>query len=189
MNKTLLAILATLITSCCTKVEFKKNDYFWFDKYEKGEKIIFLSDKGDYDTIEITETVLNKPTGDCNLMVSNYDRAFARVDYGIKKDTFKIHDDYFVQQSAELDNKDAIPVLRLFNMEFNDFEGALIPTSTKLSTLDKEFLECYVFDSRNCAMNYNQNFGMVKFIWSRELGLIRYENDKGESWEFLKKEK
>ena len=189
MKRALLALLTFVFISCCEKVEFKENDYFWFDKYESGDKIVFVSNNGDYDTISISKTILTKPTGDCNVMVSNYDNAFARVDYSVRKDTFKMHTDYFVQQVAELGKKDAIPVLRLFNMEFNEHQGKLIPTATNLNTLNREVGSCYLFNDRNCVMNYNQNFGMVNFIWSEELGLIKYENSKGETWEYLKKVK
>jgi hypothetical protein len=194
MNKILLIIIfASTFSSCwifdanCDKVEFEDNEKFWFDKYERGEKIIFESNRGDFDTIFITGKIVNKPTGKCNKLVKEYSSAYARIDYSMKKDSFNELNDYFVQLVAEPNEGRAIPVIRLLNMEF-DGNSRIVTTKTFLRNLDKEMNDCFKFDSSNCGMNYNQKSGIVNFIWSKEIGLIKYTNVKGEIWEYLKKE-
>jgi hypothetical protein len=169
-----------IISSCCTDVYFKSEERFWSENYNKGDELIFESNNGDLDTIKITDVIIKIPSGECNPMVSNYDKEFVRVDYQIKKDTFKIHNGWFIQHSAEPEGKPAIPVLRFLNMEYNQWEGSL--KESKIELPNNENRNVFVFDKSNCGMNYNQKFGLINLKWNKDVGLISYENSEGEIW-------
>lgn len=178
-------ILMSTLSSCCTEVYFKNEETFWYSNYEKGDELVFESTNGDLDTLKITNLVIKKPTGECNPLVSNYDKEFVRVDYQIKKDTFNIHNGWFIQHSAEPENKPALPVLRFLNMEYNQWEGSLKEVEIELPNMKN--LKVYLFDESNCGMNYDQNFGLINFNWNKEVGLISYENTHGEIWTLKQK--
>jgi hypothetical protein len=150
-----------------------------------GDEIIFKSNRGDYDTLKITSKIHIKPTGDCNVLVSNYDCEFVRIDYSIKKDSFQLDTGWLVQHSAEPNDISSLPVLRFLNMEYNEIEGPL--KTIKMDQGSNSMDNIFQFDSTNCGMNYNQNFRLIKFIWSKENGLIGYENRSGEIWKIEKK--
>jgi len=177
-------ILCFVISSCCTEVYFKPNEIFWFENYQAGEELTFISNNGDIDTVKITNIHIKKPTGDCSPLVSNYDNEFVRVDYQIKKDTFEIINGWLIQHSAEPGSEIALPVLRFLNMEYNQQEGDLKEEIIDFGNREK--VKVFVFDKTNCGMNYNQKFGLVNFKWGINEGLISYQNSTGETW-LLKK--
>lgn len=181
---TLFLISIFILSSCCTKVYFESGETFWSENYEVGDEIIFKSNRGDYDTLKITNIIHYKPTGDCNILVSNYDCEFVRIDYSIKKDTFLLETGWLVQHSAEPNDKSSIPVLRFLNMEYNESEGPL--KIIKIDQGSNPNKEVFLFDNTNCGMHYNQKFGVINFLWSKEKGLIGYENSSGEKWEIEK---
>jgi hypothetical protein len=119
--------------------------------------------------------------------VSEFDKDFVRIDYEIKKDTFKLVNDYFVQIAANENLKDASPVIRLLNMEYSNSRNNLpIP---KASELNSDWKNVYTFDKENCPYsNLNGRFGLTEFQWDKNYGLISYENESGEKWILLKKE-
>ena len=173
-------IFISTLSGCCTEVYFKTDETFWFDKYDKGDKLIFESNNGDLDTVIITNKIIKKPTGECNPMVSTYDKEFVRIDYQIKKDSFKTHKGWLVQHSAETEDKTALPVLRFINMEYNQWEGSLKQSEIQLA--NKKKVKVFVFDESNCGMNYNQNFRLINFKWSKQMGIVSYENNIREIW-------
>ncbi|WP_028891100.1 hypothetical protein [Tenacibaculum sp. 47A_GOM-205m] len=190
MKYLILIIICVIIQSCgsdCTNVYFTENDKTWFNNYEAGNKLIFKSQLNDFDTIFITNKITKEPKGECNPFVSNFDKEFARIDYKIKKDTFNLVEDYFIQINANEKKKDASPVIRLLNLEFSSFNNIL--PKTKQSELKTEWKNVYTFNKNNCPYsNLNGKFGLTEFEWDKEFGLISYTNEKGEKWTLIKKE-
>ena len=177
------------MTSCCEKVEFKEGETFWISNYQEGDNIVFKSNQSDTDTIRIDQITSYRPEGKCNPLVSNYIHASVRIDYSVTKDTFKYNDDYLIQLRAAPGGAPSLPVLRLFNMEFHEEAGervGLVPTTTTLKTLGLNLTDCFIFNSSNCEMNYNQRYGMTYFVWSKQYGLVKYGNDFQE-WELMEK--
>jgi len=189
MKLSILILLCSIIISCtpkCEKVYFTANDRNWFENYEINDKLIFKSNQNDFDTILITNKELIKPDGECILFASDgYDREYARVEYEIQKDTFKLVQDYFVQIRANEENKDANPVLRLLNIEFSISN---LPKS-KPSDLNSDWKNVYRFNENNCPYtNLNGMFGLTEFEWDKNFGLVTYKNNEGEKWILIKKE-
>jgi hypothetical protein len=190
MKYLILIFVCLFIQSCdsdCTNVYFTENDKTWFTNYNIGDKIIFKSQLNDYDTIFITNKVIKEPKGECNPFVSDFDKDFVRIDYEIKKDTFKLVDDYFIQIAANENLKDASPVIRLLNMEYSNSRNNL-PTP-KMSELYPDWKNVYTFNKDYCPYsNLNGRFGLTEFQWDKNYGLVSYKNESGEKWILLKKE-
>lgn len=178
------------LSSCCETVPFNPDDKFWFENYSLNDSIIYLSNNNDLDTLVISDVIINEPDGKCNwLEVSQYDQAFARIDYQVTKDSFNTDQNYLIQFSQNPDKENSLPVIRLFNMEFyEDLQRGrkLIKTQHFLKSKNKLLSDCFLFNHQNCELKYGQSFGMVEFIWSKELGLISYKNNQGETWEYYR---
>lgn len=186
--KIVLIFLFFLVQGCdpCIKVPLLENEKFWFSNYETGDKIIFKSQANDFDTLLITNKVINKPTGECNPLVSNFDKEFVRVDYSMKKDTFRVVNDYFIQLSANERNK-SLPILRLLNIECSSLKSNLL--KLKISEVNPNWKNVYTFNRNNCPyMNFNGKFGIVEFEWDKNFGLVSYSNTHGEKWVLFSKE-
>lgn len=184
-----LFILFFLISSCCKEVPFNPKDSFWYSIYSINDSIIFLSNNHDFDTLVISDVIIKEPEGKCNLLVSSYERAFARIDYKINKDTFSTDQNYLVQFRQEPEGMESVPVIRVFNMEFHqDLQNnkSLIKEKYFLKSKNELLSDCFLFNDQNCELRYGQSFGMVEFIWSKDLGLVLYKNEKGETWEYYK---
>ncbi len=190
MKSLILIIFIAIILSCapdCKKVYFKETDKFWFSNYQIGDKLIFKSQYNDFDTIHITNKIVTKPIGDCNVFVSNYIAEFVRIDYEMKKDTFDLVEDYFIQISADDKNRNATPVIRLLNMEYSNFGHNTL--KTKPSVMNSNWKSVYTFNKTNCPYtDLNADFGLTEFEWDKSYGLITYKNVKGEKWVLIKKE-
>ncbi|GAB1308601.1 hypothetical protein KH5_12840 [Urechidicola sp. KH5] len=190
MKYLILIIIFVFIQSCssdCINVYFTANDKTWFNNYEIGNKLIFKSQLNDFDTIFITNKVIKEAKGECNPFVSKFDKDFARIDYKIKKDTFNIVEDYFVQISANEKLENSSPVIRLLNLEYSNYDHDL--PKTKLSELNSDWKNVYVFNKDNCPYsNLNGKFGITEFEWDKDYGLVSYKNDKEEKWVLIKKE-
>jgi len=185
LGSLLLLPLLYLLPSCCGIVSFKAENQFWYKVFEEGEQIIFKSDQGNYDTLYISAVDESIPTGECNYNVSTDDRAFAKVDYRITREGFELSEDYLVQLTERSPETPGIPVIRWLNMEFHSKAGDGLglqkidyyPIGTTIACKD-----CFLFNARNCGINYDQDFGMVEFVWSKQEGLLHYRHRTGELW-------
>ncbi len=186
MKHLIFIIICLSIISCkpeCKNVYFQPNDKIWFDKYNVGDKVVFKSQLNDYDTILITKKFIKKPDGNCILFASGgFDREYARIEYEIKKDTFKLHYGWLVQAVAD-ENKDEVPVLRFLNMEFSNQN---LPEK-KVSSSNPKWENVYTFNESNSNTGYGI-YSIIEFEWDMKYGLVSYKNANGEKWSLERKE-
>jgi len=109
-------LISICLYSCCKELKFEENETYWADAYEKGDIIIFKSDSLEKNTrINHTDSIfiLNKthyiPTGDCNLMVSNYDIEGFVIDYNYRHGSILSEPNLFVQHYKEKEGE-SLPV-------------------------------------------------------------------------------
>lgn len=182
-------LISICFYSCCIELKFDKDETYWTDTYEKGDIIVFKSDSLEKnkktnrtDTIFILNKTHNIPTGDCNLMVSNYDVEGCVIDYNYKHDTILSEPNLFVQHFKEKEGE-SLPILRVYDMEFS---GKSVKDTTVMLKIGKKLNDCYTFHSRDGYKGWS-NFKLKKFVWSREIGLVMFIGENGEKFEFLKK--
>ena len=124
MKESIIYIVFVLtISSCCTDVYFKSEERFWFENYKKGDELIFESNNGDLDTIKITDVIIKMPSGDCNPLVSNYDKEFVQFLGIANGSTFELITQLILTKRLKLINEDLIqPIINqlveVSNMNF-----------------------------------------------------------------------
>jgi len=185
-----LAILLLLISCGCNELTFDKNETFWTDVYEKGDILIFEGSNKEsgqklYDTIFITEKNVTMPTGDCNLLVSKYDKEFHLIKYKYKHGDVLSEEGYFIQHQKEKEGKSSLPILRLYDLEYN--QNRLKDTTIMLKT-GKKLSDCYTFHKKNSYQGWS-HFNITSFVWSKEKGLVMYIGNSGEVYELVIKSK
>ena len=190
MRLLILLLFFLLIQSCgpdCKKIYFKETDKVWFSNYNTGDKLIFKSQLNDFDTIFISNKIMKEPIGKCNLFVNDYVAEYVRVDYEMKKDSFDLVQDYFIQIAADNKNRDATPVIRFLNMEYSNLMHK--PLKSNPSKTNPKWKSVYLFNDENCPYtNLAGKFRITEFEWDKNYGLVAYENIIGEKWQLIKKE-
>ena len=176
-------VIIICINSCCKELYFDKDETFWTDVYQKGDKLVLKSDKNNLDTIFITNKTVYIPTGDCNVMVSNYDKEGCVIEYAYKHDTIMSDSDMFIQHFKEEEGS-SLPVLRVYGTEFSDRK--LKDTSIVLSNNNKKLNDCYTFQSKLQYYNGWSNFKLKTFVWSKSNGLTMFIGQNGEKFELYK---
>lgn len=185
MIKNFLPILCfTLMLSCnCKQLYFTDNDKFWAKSYEKGDVAIFQSnrDVSRKDTITILSKSHTLPNSDCNPSVSLTSSEFYLIEAKFQHRGQANDSDYLLQLNKD-ENGSAIPVIRIFDIEFN---GSTLKDT--IVTLDKFGVQnCFTFNHFQSFNNFT-NFKIRNFVWSKKMGLIQYTTEEGEKYEILKK--
>ena len=187
ISASLLLILS--LSSCfCIKLYFDKGDTFWTDPYKKNMILIFKSNKGNADTIKITNKLIRIADGNCNpLEVSNFSKSYIEVNYK-SSHTGWTHDDYLIQITKDAMGVKPIPYIRLFNLEFSDNrDSSIVKTQLYLNSLHKNLKTCFKFQpTKYTDLGPKQN-KISTFYWDHDLGLVKYENKEGEYWELISK--
>lgn len=181
----LISIILFCIISCCKKLHFEKNETFWTDCYNKDDALVFKSSFANQDdTIFITNKTVFTPTGDCNVMVSNYDPEGCVIDYRYKHDTILSDSDLFIQHFKEKEGS-SNPILRVYGTEFSSEK--LKDTTIVLSTTRERLNDCYTFQSKLQSYNGWSYFKLKTFVWSKRKGLVVFIGQNGEKFELEKK--
>lgn len=162
----------------------KQNERYWYELYEKGQKLVFKSNCGDFDTIIIVDKIHNLPSGRCNYLVDDTSHEFIRIDYKIKKDSFKVLENYLLQLKAEEGDIKSLPILRLLNMECGYVSGQDWITTQSIFG-KREANTLIKFNKEICGMNFNGRYGLTEFTWDKTKGLVEYRNDEDEVWTLL----
>ncbi len=190
-KKILLFFISLFLYSCCKELRFNESETYWTDVYKKGDVITFKSNifstknelLSQIDTIFILNKTENKPTGNCNFMVSNYDVEGCIIDYNYKHDSTLSEPNLFVQHFKE--NKgESLPVLRVYDMEFS--RGKLKDTTVVLNTTGAKLTDCYTFHSKDVYKGWSV-FKLKTFVWSKKMGLVMYIGENGQKFEYVEK--
>ena len=178
-----LFIVIICISSCCKELYFDEDETFWTDTYENGDKLIFKSDRNHFDTIFITSKTKFTPKGDCNMLVSNYDKEGCVIEYAYKHDTIMSDSDLFIQHFKENDGP-SFPILRVYGTEFS---GEKLKDTTIILSNNNQLNDCYTFQSKLQYYNGWSNFNLKTFVWSRKIGLAVLIGQNGEKFELYRK--
>jgi hypothetical protein len=187
--KTLILILLLLILySCnCYQTHLTNEDKTWTAGYQKGQIMIFKSNLGNLDTIQVKERIEDFTNPDCNrLEIGSQQRQYISIE--LKPN--KCHNIYYcnctIWLEKEDDKQEVSPSIRTFGLEFSTSNQLyrLISEKLILSTSNKKYNAYYFADKLN-AINYGNNY-LKSFYWDKKDGLIRYESYDGEIFELLK---
>jgi len=190
-NKNLLLLLLVIFFYSCNCVEthLTVDEKSWFSVYEKGQKIIFKSNRGNIDTIEVAEKIETHGNKDCNWIEMG--RIQEHIMY-IELKTKVCHNysycDAEISISKDSEDKNAFPSFRIFGLYFSKLYQKIEPqiVSVKLVNSNKIYSSTYHFESGVNADGYGIDCPK-SFYWDKNEGLIKYELNDGEVFELLKK--
>ena len=181
-------IIVIFLYSCkCGQTELSDTEKQWVATYNSGQVIIFKSDLNNYDTLKVTEK--RDFYTNCN-QVEVGSTKFHVISVDLKPSICR--DPNYCEVSIEMEKDEqrvlALPFIRVFGLEYSPAiqSQKLQTTSITLTTTNKRYNPCYVFESGVLARSYGNNY-LKSFYWDKRDGLIRYTNRKNETFELYKK--
>ncbi len=191
-NKTVLLLIlcAIIFNSCnCVETQLTDDEKEWFSAYDKGQIIIFKSNLGSIDTIEVSEKLQTHNNKNCNWL------EIGRIQPEIMFITLTSkncqNDPYcegqmFISKSKE--SEKCYPGFSFFGLlQKNELKYSL-PNLEKIKLImsNKTYSQVYHFENGVNANGFGIN-SPKSFYWDKKEGLIKYETKDGEIFELLKK--
>ena len=187
----LLFVLIIIICACnngCIKTHLSNDEREWFSVYEKGDKIIFKSNLGNFDTLVITSVTNDFTNLDCNRMgVGKFQQEFINVRFQPKSwDTMIQYNGGEIAIYKNDPDQYVYPSFKIFGLEYDDVvqKHNFISEKIKLTSNNKSY-SVYSFKEEINATNYGKY--LTSYYWNMDDGLIRYVLKKGEIFDFVKK--
>lgn len=186
----ILILLILILNSCnCVETHLTEEEKEWFSAYEKGQEIIFKSNRGNIDTIEVTEKMETHGNKDCNwLEIGRIQEHIMRIKFKPKVCHNYSYCDGEIYISKDNEDKKAFPFFRIFGLEYvpDMKKMKLKEEKIKLEITNKFYsLVCHFEDGIN-ANGYGMD-SPKSFYWDKKEGLIKYELKDGEIFELIKK--
>jgi hypothetical protein len=186
----LLILLSIVLYSCnCVETHLTKDEKAWFSAYEKGQTIIFKSNLGNLDTIEITKKLETHGNKNCNwLEIGTIQNHIISTTFKAKVCRNESYCDGGISISKYDVDEKAFPSFSLFGLFFSKSynKQELKTDSVKLNTTNKIYSQVYHFENGVNANGSGVN-PPKSFYWDKKEGLIKYETKDGEIFELLKK--
>lgn len=190
MKKIILIFSLTILTSChCVETHLTKEEKEWFSAYEKGQSIIFKSNRGHLDTLIVTEKVETFGNKDCNWFeIGTIQNNMLNINFKSKTCLSEANCEGIISISKDKPDEKEIPFIRLFGLEFapKAEHSLLKKKSIKLSMTKTVYKSAYFFEDQINSNSYGSNY-LKSFYWDKKVGLIRYDLYNGEVFELLKK--
>lgn len=191
IKKILLFILFTIFLNSCNCVETKLTDdeKEWFSAYDKGQIIIFKSNLGNLDTIEVSEKLETHNNKNCNWIeigTTQPEIMFITLKPKICRNNSYCEGQIFISKVKE--SEKCYPGFSLFGLLQKNGLKYLIPKLEKIKLIatNKTYSQVYHFENGVNANGYGTN-SPKSFYWDKKDGLIKYETKEGEVFELLKK--
>lgn len=187
MKKCILLIGCIVFYSCtCKQINLTFSENEWLNPYEKGEVLIFKSNKGNTDTITVTNKIEFITNENCEWFTIG-DKQKQGINIDLKHN--KCHDKFYCEGEisiikSNVDNETA-PFFRIFGLEFSKNITQLIKKKLVLSTTGKVYNSAYLFQNGINSTSYGDNY-LKNFLWDKKDGLIKYEANDGEIFEIIK---
>lgn len=193
-----LSFFTLVLFSCnnnkgCKQISLSKENKEWFNGLKGVDSLLFQSDRGNIDTFVVKEVASSYTQCNKFELGENQYESFEFVMKQINRKCFNPQNNrtvwikFFKDVTNGLDNSSQ-KNFSVFDFEsdwFVDF-SLLEKDSITLST-DKKRYDIYFFH-RNGEYNEDGTKSYVKaFYWSKNYGLLRYELNTGETFEFFKK--
>lgn len=189
-NLLLMIVSLVILISCnCTETNLTKEEKKWFSIYEKGQNLIFKSDRGSLDTIIVLEKVETHNNKNCNyfgigsmqpnvMIITLKSNACRNEPY--------CNGEIFI--SKDKVDRNYVPSFSLYGLnQINELEKDTSKLkSIKLNSKDRIYKQVYIFTDGLNAKSYGNNY-LKSFYWDKNEGLIRYDTNEGEVFELFTK--
>jgi len=186
-NNQLLLVLIFLAVLSCSKTYKIPKEVFALNPYNKGERLIFESNKNKNDSIYIYEinhfTSVNDPLGIIADKEEHYSLTTKRSENASFSDPFFSiisTEEKGIMVKMELHTEDAW-FYGKNNYSLNELNK--LPLKT-IRVKDKEYTDVWVFNATDREYENRDNF-IEKLYWSKSNGIIRYDKKNNEVWELI----
>jgi hypothetical protein len=185
VRATLLTLLGLILTSCnCHEIQLTPEEKAWCAPYKQGETVIFRSNLGNHDSLEVMEKTEDYTNKKCSYTFGSIQQNTMRI---LLKPNRCHNNDYCEGEVSIIKMEEsaiAQPFLRIFGLEY-ELGDELLVEKLKLTTTNKIYNSAYFFKDSVNATNYGNTY-LKSFHWDKKDGLIRYEGHNGEVFELLK---
>jgi hypothetical protein len=182
-------LLLVLMGSCnCVETHLSKEEREWFSAYEKGQTIIFKSNRGNLDTIVVVEKVETYGNKECNWFeIGTIQNNMIDIVFKSKNCRNESDCEGNISISKDKPNEKRLPFFRIFGLEYAPAtQNNELRTENIKLTNGKAYESAYYFEDQINADSYGGNY-LKSFYWDKKDGLIRYDLIDGEIFELLKK--
>lgn len=198
MSKILYTIgLLFLFQSClfknCKEVLISKGEIEWFNYFELGDTLFYISQESSIDTFVVIED--DHYLSNCNkIEIGNYQYDQAWVTAKMINKKYKNYDDclFTIEFSKQLQKDSITPSYKYFTVfdltteEFNDMKMFEIDSIYSIG-LKRKVPTISFPDSPKMRSSGTCPIKLSSFNWNKEYGLIRYTLKSGEVFDFLRK--
>ncbi len=183
MKKIFFLVFIMLYSCNCRQVDLKDSEKEWLNPYKRGDILVFKSNRGNVDTLFVTEKNEFFTNEYCEwFTIGNTQNQGINID--LKSNI--CHNESYCESEISIIksniDKETAPFFRIFGLEFSDVISKLIKQKVVLSTTGKIYNNSYLFQSEVNANNYGNNY-LKSFFWDKKDGLIKYESNDGEIFE------
>ena len=179
-------ILLLLLQSCsCIQFKLTKAERQWCS-YKNNEMLIFKSNKGNIDTLKVSDRYESYSNENCNYVeVSRKQINSLSVNLSLESKT-KTALASNVSITKNPDSEFSYPELNFFGLTSNLEHEKFMKEKVRLSTNHKIYDQVYVV--RDSVNGQNIDSYLAAFYYDQEDGLIRYDAKDGEKFELLKRQ-
>ena len=182
---TIALIAITLLSSCLGigAIEFSQEDLQWFKPYSIAQRVIYTSDKGEYDTITFHKIDTIKYSVR-NIEQGFYDNISYSVPYEFSEGSY--HQFATMSGTAKRYDQDIIRISKSSSSNYTDKEIifiGMIYDNHELKTLNSIGSNTYYFDNNHATYpEVNVVEGIKDFNFNCQSGIINYTDIRGVKW-------
>lgn len=193
MKIPLLFLILFIIMSCsgtyenCNQIKIERRKLLWIQGYNLNDQIVLKSDQGNFDTLELIEKSVGfSPCNKFELGPNQYES----YNYTFLSSNFKQVENKSAGLSYSTDdvlygkNKMMVSAFGL-NWASSDLgiDKKIYKETIKVQGVT-DSIETMRFKSSNCLSDVPE---IKYFNWSKRYGLVKYQTNSGETYEYFKK--
>ncbi|HKC68019.1 MAG TPA: hypothetical protein VKG26_07295 [Bacteroidia bacterium] len=177
----LLLTLTILLTSCFKVDDFTNDELIWYKPFTKTHSVIFISEKGDRDTI-IFKAPEHGSESKRDFEQGFYNANFLSVNYDFTKGSY--HQFAMMSDGKTRYDQDFVSIYKS-SAGYSDLEIGFIGTlfNANIKNVQQVNDTIYFFDSNKADyVGMNVQKGINSFTFNTRLGVVEFVDDKNIKW-------
>ncbi|TGD59886.1 hypothetical protein [Flavobacterium humi] len=180
-----LLLLLFCLGSCCNKMELTEEEKNWCP-YEEGQTLIFKSNLGNLDTLQVDSRVENYTNPGCNCVEVSFEQLhYIELVLSLKSNTKTLlHSTVSIMKNDEGDA--TYPKLSFFGLTNTLQDKPTLSKKLRIQATNQLYEHVYKFEDSINAKNIDDGY-LSCFYYDRKNGLVKYVAKDGEIFELIKK--
>ncbi|POS01291.1 hypothetical protein Q361_1112 [Flavobacterium croceum DSM 17960] len=168
-------------------MELTEEERYWCP-YEKNQILIFKSNLGNFDTLQVDSRVEDYTNKNCNCIEVSFEQLnYIEIGFSLKSKTKTL----LYSSVSLMKNNDrslSYPELSFFGLTSAPYLNGkqTKPKKIKLQATNKFYENTYKFEEKINAQNVDDGY-LSSFYYDRKNGLVKYIAKDGEIFELIKK--